>query len=127
MCVSSQSSCWTAVAFRFAEDTMTSPVDEALELGVIARKLYLALRHTDCLCVETEEYKLYNTVKEWFLAKNYPNSTPEEMSGYRLLYLLNHPFEGEQVQQTCDRCSAMEAYEGFIGEEHLNLYLEGRE
>ena len=25
------------------------------------------------------------------------------------------------------RCSAMEAYENFIGQDHLNLYIEGRE
>jgi hypothetical protein len=107
---------------------MSNAVDEALELGVIARKLFMALRYQECLCVETDEYKEWQATKEWFLKSNYPDADEETLGAHRLIYILfGNPYEGEQVSETCQRCSAMEAYENFIGQDHLNLYLEGRE
>ena len=107
---------------------MSNAVEEALELGVIARKLFMALRYQDCLCVETDEYKEWQRTKEWYLKSNYPDADEETLGAHRLVYILfTNPFDGEQVKETCQRCSAMEAYEDFIGHDHLNLYLEGRE
>lgn len=107
---------------------MSNAVDEALELGVIARKLFMALRYQECICVETDEYKEWQYKREWFLHANFPDANAEEISAHRLMYILfTNPYEGEQVSETCQRCSAMEAYENFIGQDHLNLYIEGRE
>lgn len=107
---------------------MSNAVDEALELGVISRGLYMALRYQECLCIETDEYAEWQKTREWFIHANFPDANAEEISAHRLMYtLFTNPYEGEQVDETCQRCSAMEAYENFIGTEHLNLYLEGRE
>jgi len=43
------------VAFRYVEVGVNA-VEQALEIGAIARSLYLALSRTDCLCVENEDF-----------------------------------------------------------------------
>jgi hypothetical protein len=124
MFVSSWSSCETVVAFRYVEVGVNA-VEQALEIGAIARSLYLALSRTDCLCVETEEYKQYNITREKYLAETYPDASRRELQLRRLTYFFEHPFEGKEVEKDCDRCLAMKEYEDFIGEDDVGLYVHG--
>ena len=109
-------------------DTVTSmnetAIEQAFRLSHIAKELFTALRTTDCLCVETEEYAEYQKRSQQYVADNTTAmSDMWERSAKRIEFFLTEPFEGKEVEVECKRCMAMEKYEDFCSEDNGDAYL----
>ncbi|NDG15034.1 MAG: hypothetical protein EB110_05180 [Betaproteobacteria bacterium] len=112
-----------------------SAVDVALDLGAIARSLYLALRSQSCFCFDSSEYIEYLEAFYDALSNKYPDPFESHYSDrarktlnerFWAKYTSENPFKGERVEELCSRCAAMDQYETFIGPDDVMLYVHGR-